>query len=94
MNSDNSEEEKRKLIEVVCLFIKAKEELCGSGGSITKYIEYLNNAKDKWKLYFPDEQLDVDEMFRCCESLYYDYTGFSVLSGKRSTWSGFFNKNK
>ncbi len=93
MNSDNSEEEKRKLIEVVCLFIKAKEELCGSGGSITKYLEYSNNARNIWKLYFPEQQLDEEEMLRCCGSLYYQYTGFTVESGKRTTWSAFFNKN-
>jgi hypothetical protein len=82
---------KQKILEVVCLFVKSKEEL--RNGSIVKHLEYCNNAKNIWNLYFPDKQLDVEEMFICCESLYYEYTGFTVLSGKREIWSAFFNKN-
>lgn len=87
----NDEEKKQKILEIICLFVKSKEELIN--GNIVKHFEYCNYAKNRWKLYFPDKELDVEEMFRCCESLYYDYTGRSVQSGKRTTWSAFFNKN-
>lgn len=86
------EDKKEKLIRITSLMLSVQDDIREGSRDWANITEKIKRYTQLMKEYFPDHstQENIEELERCCRSVYSDLTGISYMAtftGRRAFWA-------
>lgn len=87
-----TDEEKEKLIQITSLMLSVQDDILEGTRDWDNILKKTKQYNQLMKEYFPDHSTpeNIEELERCCRSVYSDLTGISYMAtftGRRKFWS-------
>ena len=86
------EDKKKKLIQITSLMLSVQDDILEGTRDWDNILKNTKLYTQLMKEYFPDHstQENIEELERCCRSVYSDLTGISyaaTFTGRRKFWA-------